>query len=171
MIAPEQQPAFVRDLIRSRHIQALLISNSRFGYALLPYLRCYCPDVVVLDLLHTVETHWLDGGYPRLSLQQRAWIDLSITVSDDLRGWMIARGGDPERIVVSPAAIDVNVWNPAHFDRATIRQALDIPLNWPLDPLCRASCATKATASGHANLARCCAARCSVQCADHRRRS
>jgi glycosyltransferase involved in cell wall biosynthesis len=79
-----------------------------------------------------VETHWLDGGYPRLSLQQRAWIDLSITVSGDLHDWMIARGGDPERIVVSPAAIDVNVWNPAHFDRATVRQALGIPLNLPL---------------------------------------
>jgi glycosyltransferase involved in cell wall biosynthesis len=132
MIAPEQQPAFVRDLIRSRHIQALLISNSRFGYALLPYLRCYCPDVVVLDLLHTVETHWLDGGHPQFSLQRRAWIDLSITVSDDLRDWMIARGGDPDRIVVSRAAIDVNEWNPAHFDRTTIRQALGIPLNLPL---------------------------------------
>jgi len=132
IIPPEQQPAFVRDLIRSRDIQALLISNSQFGYALLPYLRRHCPDVVVLDLLHAVEPHWLDGGYPRLSLQQRAWIDLSITVSDDLRDWMIARDGDPERIVVSPAAIDVNVWNPAHFDRATIRQALGIPLNLPL---------------------------------------
>ena len=132
MIVPEQQPAFVRDLIRSRHIQALLISNSQLGYALLPYLRRYCPDVVVLDLLHAVEPHWLDGGYPRLSLRRRAWIDLSITVSGDLRDWMIARGGDPDRIVVSPAAIDVNVWNPAHFDRATVRQALGIPLNLPL---------------------------------------
>ena len=31
MIAPEQQPAFVRDLIRSRHIQVLLICNSQFA--------------------------------------------------------------------------------------------------------------------------------------------
>lgn len=131
-IAPDQQPAFVRDLIRSRHIQALLISNSQSGYALLPYLRHHCLDVVVLDLLHAVEPHWLDGGYPQLSLQQRAWIDLSITVSGDLRNWMIARGGDPDRIVVSPAAIDVDVWNPAHFDRATIRKTLGIPLDLPL---------------------------------------
>ena len=50
-IAPEQQPAFVCDLIRSRDIQTLLISNSQFGYALLPYLRRHCPDVVVLDLI------------------------------------------------------------------------------------------------------------------------
>ena len=132
MIAPEQQPAFVRDLIRSRDIQALLISNSQFGYALLPCLRRHCPDLAVIDLLHIVEPHWLDGGHPQLSLQRRAWIDLSITVSDDLRDWMIARGGDPDRIVVSRAAIDVNVWNPAHFDRTTIRQALGIPLNLPL---------------------------------------
>jgi Glycosyl transferases group 1. len=26
----------------------------------------------------------------------------------------------------------VNVWDPAHFDRATVRQALGIPLNLPL---------------------------------------
>ncbi|MGQ9895911.1 MAG: glycosyltransferase family 4 protein [Roseiflexus sp.] len=131
-IVPEQQPAFVRDLIRSRGIQALLISNSQVGYTLLPYLRYHCSDVVVLDLLHAVEPHWLDGGYPRLSLRQRSWIDLSIAVSADLRDWMIARGGDPNHIVVCPAAIDVNVWNPDHFDRATIRQALGIPDNLPL---------------------------------------
>ena len=131
-IAPAQQPAFARDLIRSRGIHAVLIGNSQFGYALLPYLRSCCRDVAFLDLLHAVEPRWRDGGYPRLSLDHAAWLDLSITVSRDLRDWMIARGGDPARIEVCYANIDADVWNPALFARAALRRAFGIPPRAPL---------------------------------------
>ncbi|MDW8146913.1 MAG: glycosyltransferase family 4 protein [Roseiflexaceae bacterium] len=131
-VAPERQPAFMRDLIRSRSIQTVLVSNSQFGYALLPYLRFHCPDVAFIDLLHMEEPYWLDGGYPRLSLNYAVWINLSITISRHLRDWMIARGGDPARIEVCYANINVNAWNPAHFDRAALRRSLGITDEMPL---------------------------------------
>lgn len=131
-IAPEHQPAFIRDLIRSRNIQTVLISNSQFGYALLPYLRFHCPDVTFIDLLHAEDPHWLNGGYPRLSLNHGSWIDLSITVSCHLRDWMIARGGDPARIEVCYVNVDADAWNPMGFDRALLRQTSGIPPETPL---------------------------------------
>lgn len=126
-IAPEHQPAFIRDLIRSRNIQTVLISNSQFGYALLPYLRFHCPDATFIDLLHAEDPHWLNGGYPRLSLDHGFWIDLSITVSHHLRDWMIARGGSPARVEVCYVNIDADAWDPARFDRALLRQTFGVP--------------------------------------------
>ncbi len=131
-IAPEQQPAFIRDLIRSRNIQTVLIGNSQFGYALLPYLRFHCPDVTFIDLLHAVDPRWLDGGYPRLSLSQAHWIDLSVTVSHHLRDWMIARGSNPARIEVCYANIDADAWDPVRLDRALLRQTFGVPEGTPL---------------------------------------
>ncbi|MCS6842287.1 MAG: glycosyltransferase family 4 protein, partial [Roseiflexus sp.] len=131
-VAPERQPAFMRDLIRSRSIQTVLVSNSQFGYALLPYLRFHCPDVTFIDLLHAEDPHWLNGGYPRLSLSQANWIDLSLTVSHYLRNWMIARGGDPARIEVCYVNIDADAWNPARFDRMLLRQTFGVSRETPL---------------------------------------
>ncbi len=131
-IAPEQQPAFVRDLIHSRSIQTVLVSNAHMGYLLIPYMRHHCPNVVCIDLLHAVEPHWLDGGYPRLSLDYTPWIDMSITISGDLRHWMITHGGEPERIDVCYAGIDVDIWNPAHFDRPALRRAFGVASQTPL---------------------------------------
>ena len=132
MIAPEQQLAFIRDLIRSRGIQIVLISASQFGYVALPYLRFHCPDVTFIDLLHAEDPHWLNGGYPRLSLNSTERLNLSITVSHHLRDWMTARGGDPARIAVCYANIDADVWNAARFDRASVRRTYGIPPETPL---------------------------------------
>lgn len=131
-IAPEQHPAFIRDLIRSRGIQVVLVSNSQTGYLLMPYLRYHCPDVTFIDLLHAVEPRWLDGGYPRLSLDHASWIDMSITISCNLRQWMIAHGGEPSRIEVCYTGIDTDIWNVERFDRAALRRSLGVADERPL---------------------------------------
>lgn len=128
----ERQPAFVRDVVRSRDIQAVVVTNSQLGYALLPYLRHHCPDVALVDIVHAVEEHWLDGGYPRVSLNHAGWIDLTVAVSQDLRGWMVARGGDPARITVCTANIDADEWNPALYDRRALRDSLGIAADIPV---------------------------------------
>jgi glycosyltransferase involved in cell wall biosynthesis len=124
-VAPESQPAFARDLIRSRGIDTLLLSNSRLGYALLPYLRAHCPGLAALDFLHMEEERWR-GGYPRASLDTARWLDQTVVSSEYLRAWMLARGGDPARIAVCYTGIDTNEWDPARFDRDALRRDLGV---------------------------------------------
>jgi glycosyltransferase involved in cell wall biosynthesis len=126
-VAPADQPAFLRDLLRSRQADTLLLSHSELGYALLPFLRAHCPGVALLDYLHMEEERWRGGGYPRFSLDQAAWLDLSVTSSEHLRGWMLARGANPTRVAVCTTNIDAADWDPARFDRERLRRELGVP--------------------------------------------
>jgi glycosyltransferase involved in cell wall biosynthesis len=99
-LQPNDYPRFLSYLIGSRQPDAMLISNSLFGYIALPYLRRVARKVAIVDYSHSVVETWLDGGYPRLSLDRRACLDLQITSSAALKEWMVERGGEPDRIEV-----------------------------------------------------------------------
>lgn len=125
-IPPDQQPSFICDLIHTRGIEAVIVANSHIGYLLLPYLRYHCPNVALLDIVHAVEEHWHDGGYPRISLEHAEWLDQTIAGYAGLRDWMIERGGDPARLAVCTANIDAGEWDAARYDRAVLRQSLGV---------------------------------------------
>jgi glycosyltransferase involved in cell wall biosynthesis len=104
-LQPADYPRFLRYLIGSRRPDAILISHSRFAYQALPYLRLHS-DCPILDYLHILEPDWLDGGYPRMSLEQRDQLDLQITSSHALKDWLVEHGAEPERIRVCYTNID-----------------------------------------------------------------
>jgi glycosyltransferase involved in cell wall biosynthesis len=100
-------PTFLRHCIATRGIDVVMISNAELGYRLLPYLRAQCPDVVFVDFCHMEQEEWLEGGYPRLSIEAATCLDRSILLSEHLRAWMIARGRAPEALAVSANGVQV----------------------------------------------------------------
>jgi glycosyltransferase involved in cell wall biosynthesis len=125
-------PAFLRYLIESRRPDVVLVSNSELGYRLLPYLRGMCPDTPLVDFCHSVAEHWNNGGYPRFSVEYGQLLDLTLTASEHLKRWMVARGGDEERIEVSHANVDVNAFRPSSEARAELRERLRLPPDEPI---------------------------------------
>ena len=99
-LAPADYPQFLRYLIASRTPDVVCVSHSELGYHLLPFLRAHAPEAAFVDYCHIVEDEWLSGGYPRLSLQYRALLDLSLVSSRHLKDWMVADGADPDRVQV-----------------------------------------------------------------------
>jgi hypothetical protein len=78
----------------------VLVSNSEFGYRLLPYLRSQFPEVLFLDYCHMEEEGWDHGGYPRLAVQMQELLDVNVVSSTYLKTWETRRGGDrPNRSV------------------------------------------------------------------------
>jgi glycosyltransferase involved in cell wall biosynthesis len=125
-------PRFLRYLIRSRQADAVLISNSRLGYLLLPYLRAHYPEVTFLDVCHAEVEYVNNGGYPRLSVEYQELIDLNIVVSNHLKNWMHGRGADPQRIGVCTINVDVDKWRPDLEQKRAIRQELAIARDVPV---------------------------------------
>src|SRR5262249_39837361 len=78
-LAPRDYPRFLRYLIRSRRPDAILVMHSPFAYNALPYLRWIADGRPLLDFTHIDEHDWYDGGYARLSLDNRALLDLQVT--------------------------------------------------------------------------------------------
>lgn len=119
-------PRFIVYLIRSRGIDTVIIANSYLGYQLLPFLRSCCPNTVFVDLLHSYEEIWKNGGYPRASAGYQSQLDLTIVTGGHVKRWMLARGADPERIHICYTNVDVDRWRPDTLRRAKIRTDLGL---------------------------------------------
>lgn len=122
-------PRFLRYLIDSRQIDVVMMSHSHLGYQLLPYLRAHCPKAAYVDYCHIEVEQWQNGGYPRASVSYNALLDLAVTSSQHLRDWMVARGGDLDRIEVCYTHIDPQGWVPDPKVRERVRRELSIPDN------------------------------------------
>ncbi len=125
--ALEEQPTQLIQHVKRLQPGWVLISNCSQGYYLLPALRQVAPATTFVDYSHAIDPDDPRGGYPALSLDQAALLDLQITVSATLREWMIAHGGEPERIHICHAGIDTDRWDVTHFDRTAIRTHHNIP--------------------------------------------
>ena len=125
-------PRFLRYLIQSRQVDAVMISNSELGYLLLPYLRAYCPDVAFLDFCHIEEEYWKNGGYPRMAVEYQELLDLNVVSSAHLKTWITDKGADPQRIQVCFTNIDVNRWRPNPEQRGTVRRQLKVEEGMPI---------------------------------------
>jgi glycosyltransferase involved in cell wall biosynthesis len=136
-------PRFLRYLIQSRQIETVIISNSELGYLLLPYLRAYFPGVTFCDFCHIEEEYWKNGGYPRAAVEYQELLDLNIVSSEHLKGWMVQRGAEPQRIQVCSTNIDADLWCPDLERRATVRQELGITETVPVVLYAGRVCAQK----------------------------
>jgi glycosyltransferase involved in cell wall biosynthesis len=93
-------PRFLLYLLQSRRPDIVMMSHAELGYHLVPFLRAHAPDVTFVDYCHVVEDAWMNGGYPRLSIQYRQFFDLSMVSSVQLRQWMTREGADAKRLSV-----------------------------------------------------------------------
>lgn len=125
-LPPVDYPLFLRYLIDSRQPDVVMPTNSELGYLLLPYLRSVCPGPAYVDYNHMEEEIGASGGYPRYSIGTQDFLDLQIVASEHLRRWMIARGGDPQRIETCYINCDPQVWRPDPPTRRRVRAELGV---------------------------------------------
>jgi glycosyltransferase involved in cell wall biosynthesis len=118
-------PRFLRYLIHSRQVNAVLISHSELGYMLLPYLQSHFPNIAFMDYCH-IEEQWKNGGYPRMGVEYQELIDLNIVSSEHLKQWMVKRGANDRKIRVCYTNVDPEVWRPDDQRRFAARRELGI---------------------------------------------
>jgi glycosyltransferase involved in cell wall biosynthesis/SAM-dependent methyltransferase len=123
---------FLRYLIVSRQPDAVCVSNSMLGYQLLPCLRSWFPDLPFVDYLHMEQEEWMDGGYPRCSLNQRSQLARTAVSSQHLKKWMVARGTDPDAIEVCTTNIDCERWRRDRFDVAALAKKWTVDKSNPV---------------------------------------
>jgi glycosyltransferase involved in cell wall biosynthesis len=142
-LRPQDYPRFLRYLLQSRQTDIVMISHSEFGYQLLPYLRAYCPEVTFVDYCHIEEKQWKNGGYPRMSLEHKEMLDLTIVSSEHLQGWMVGQGGDNQRLEVCHTGVDHEDWLASAEQRATVRNELKVTGSTPVILYAARICAQK----------------------------
>jgi glycosyltransferase involved in cell wall biosynthesis/SAM-dependent methyltransferase len=119
-------PRIIRHLIETRRVDTVLVTNSEFGYHLLPALRQTAPSVFFADYCHMEQEDWKDGGYPRLAAQYQPDLDRNLVATQHLKHWLAAREADTSKIDVLYVDVDPEEWTPSAGVRAEVRRSLGI---------------------------------------------
>ncbi len=143
LLPEHEHPRFLDYLMTSRQYDMVMVSNSAWGYALLPYLRARHPDAAYVDLNHMEEEYWESGGHPRRALAYQDVLDLNLVVSEHLKQWMVERGGDAAQIEVVYINVDTERFKPDAALRQTVRARLGIAKDTPVIIYAGRICAQK----------------------------
>jgi glycosyltransferase involved in cell wall biosynthesis len=131
-LRPADYPRFLGYLAASRNVDVVMVSNSKLGYELLPFVRQQHPDCAYIDVVHAEQEDWDSGGHANTSNMYRSQLDMTIVVSEHLRRWMEDRGGDIRKVSVSHLGVDTDFWRPDADERVRVRADLGIRSDIPL---------------------------------------
>lgn len=119
-------PRFLLYLIASREIDTVLVAGSTLGYQLLPYLRTEAPNTTFVDLSHTEEMHWLNGGHPRFGVGYQDALDMNVVSTGHLAKWMAERNADSAKIRVMYTGIKSHPVSLSQTQRTETQRALGL---------------------------------------------
>ena len=106
-------PAFINYIIEKEDINIILNSNSKFGYGILPYIKCKYPDIPIIDYIHMEEWYNKNGGYSRYSAMYESVIDKTLTCNENSRKILINHFGKKEDNVETVyIGVDEEKFNP-----------------------------------------------------------
>lgn len=81
-LAMEEYAEYISFLVKSKKIDVVFLSNSYYGYYLMPWLKCVFPQIAVIDYVHMAEWYWRNGGYARLSGVSEICLDKTLVCNN-----------------------------------------------------------------------------------------
>lgn len=100
-------PEFFSYLIQSRGIQLTMVTNSYYGYYLMPWLRKEFPRMALIDYVHMEEWYWRRGGYARISSSMKEITEHTFVCNENTRQVLIEKfGRKPEEVSTLYIGVD-----------------------------------------------------------------
>lgn len=84
----ENYAEFISYIIYSRQIDIAFISNSYYGYSIIPWLRANFSNMAIVDYVHAEERYWRNGGYARISAQMGEFLEKTYVCNERTRNAM-----------------------------------------------------------------------------------
>ncbi|MFB0845134.1 glycosyltransferase [Paenibacillus oleatilyticus] len=131
----ESWPSFIINKIIEENVNVVFISNSEFGYNVLPWVKENVPtNFTAIDYVHMEEKYWKNGGYARFSANVTSYLDKTYVTSNHLKDVMIREYSIPEnKIEVAYINVDaLGYFNPELVDSSGLREKVNIESNVPV---------------------------------------
>lgn len=80
--------SFIYHIIKSRKIECVFITNSFYGYYVLPWLKYHFPDIPFVDYIHAENWTLRNGGFPKDSNAVANYLDETYTCTKHLKDMM-----------------------------------------------------------------------------------
>ena len=115
--------SFINYIIEKENINIILNSNSKFGYAVLPYLKSRHPQIPIIDYVHMEEWYNRNGGYSRYSAMYDSVIDKTLVCNENSRKILIGHFGknssDVETVYIG---VNEKIFNPENYNKKELKQ-------------------------------------------------
>lgn len=127
-LKPEEYAQYILNLIGSQGTDLVFLSNSYYGYHLLPLLKCTYPQVAVLDYVHMEEWYWRNGGYARLSGMSEYCIDQTLVCNRQTEKVLVNHfARTPETVKTLYIGVDHKRFHPISVSKGEVRAKYNIP--------------------------------------------
>lgn len=126
----EEYAEYIRSLILSKKIKVIFLSNSYYGYYIVPWLKVQFPQIAIVDYVHMAEWYWRNGGYARLSGMSGAFLNKTLVcnqATNDVLTNVFERR--KETVVTLYIGVDDNKFNPEKIPYGKIREKYGIDNN------------------------------------------
>lgn len=124
---------FVSYFIQSRHIDILIVTNSYDGYYMLPWLRQYFPELIIIDYVHMEEWYWRKGGHARVSAAVTGISEMTYVCNSATRQVMIEQFKCPrDRVKCMYIGVDSEYFKRDNEKPGYLREMLKIDRHRPI---------------------------------------
>jgi glycosyltransferase involved in cell wall biosynthesis len=124
---------FISYFIKSREIDVLFLSNSYYGYYLLPWLRKEFPDLAIIDYVHMEEWYWRNGGYARTSGALGEILEKTYVCNERTRQVLINDfGREPESVETLYIGVDKDKFDESKVEAGLAKKMLGIESDRPV---------------------------------------
>ena len=115
--------SFINYIIEKENINIILNSNSKFGYAVLPYLKSRHPQIPIIDYVHMEEWYNRNGGYSRYSAMYDSVIDKTLVCNENSRKILIDHfGKKPSDVETVYIGVNEKIFNPENYNKKELKQ-------------------------------------------------
>lgn len=132
-LEPGRYAAFLSWYIESRNIDLLMVSNSYYGYYLLPWLRKEFPTLAIMDYVHMEEWYYRNGGFARTSAALGGVLEYTGVCNGKTQRVLtqqLGRAADTVETVY--IGVDTHKYDPAKVEPGAAYRALGIEKNRPI---------------------------------------
>ena len=129
----ENYAEFISYFIKSREIDVLFLTNSYYGYYLVPWLRKNFPDLVILDYVHMEEWYWRNGGYARTSGVMGNILEKTYVCNERTRQVLINDfNRQPDSVETLYIGVDAEKYDANKVESGVVREQLQIAETRPI---------------------------------------
>ncbi len=113
--------AFLNYIIKSRNINFIFNTNSRFGYVTLPYLKGKYPQIPIIDYVHMEEWYNRNGGYSRDTSAVESVIDKTLVCNKNSEKILVDHfGKNKNEIETVYIGVDESKYKPETLNKEEI---------------------------------------------------